>query len=101
MMNKIVPIYSDLTKNGLGLSKEDKVKITDNVHVILNSAASVRFDDPLHEALNINFHGPLRMLELAKECKYLEVFSHVSTAYTNINRSKLVEEKIYNPYEDV
>jgi len=27
--------------------------------------------------------GGLRMLELAKECKHLEVFTHVSTAYAN------------------
>ena len=46
----------------LGLSDEDRAKITENVQVILNSAASVRFDDPLIEALNINYHGSQRML---------------------------------------
>ena len=84
-MSKIVPIYSDLTKSDLGLSQEDRAKITENVNVIFNCAASTRFDDPLHEALNINYHGSLRMLELAKECKHLEVFGHLSTAYSNLN----------------
>lgn len=96
MMTKIVPIYSDLTKSDLGLSQEDRTLITENVHVIMNSAASTRFDDPLLSALNINFYGSLRMLALAKECKHLEVFSHLSTAYSNLNRSGYVDEKIYD-----
>jgi len=37
------------------------------------------------------------MLELAKECKVLDIFTHVSTAYTNCNRGDgLIEEKIYD-----
>jgi hypothetical protein len=37
------------------------------------------------------------MLELAKECQKLEVFCHVSTAYTNSNRGNgIIEEKIYD-----
>ena len=33
---------------------------------MINCAASVNFDDPLHDALNINYFGCLRMLEIAK-----------------------------------
>jgi len=40
------------------------------------------------------------MLELAKECKNLEVFEHVSTAYVNSNHSGFIEEKIYNIVDD-
>jgi len=36
------------------------------------------------------------MLELAKECKMLDVFTHVSTAYVNCNRTGYIEEKIYD-----
>jgi len=35
------------------------------------------------------------MLELAKECENLLVFTHVSTAYVNANREGYIEEKIY------
>lgn len=51
---------------GLGLSPEDHEQITRDVDVIINSAASVNFDDPLKEALKINYFGAKRMLELAK-----------------------------------
>lgn len=32
---------------------------------MINCAASVNFDDPILEALNINYFGTLRMLDLA------------------------------------
>ena len=36
------------------------------------------------------------MLELAKEIENLEVFTHVSTAYANSEKSGLIEEKVYD-----
>ena len=63
---------------------------------MINCAASVNFDDPLLEALNINYFGTLRMLDLAQNSKNIEVFTHVSTAYVNSNRVGQVEEKVYD-----
>ena len=64
--------------------------------MILNVAASVSFDEPLKQALTINYFGAKLMLDLAKECKKLQVFSHVSTTYVNCNRPNgLIEETIY------
>ena len=71
----------------LGLSNSDRQRVTSEVQVIINSAASVNFDDPLQDALKINYFGCQRMLELARECEHLDVFTHVSTAYVNCNRS--------------
>jgi len=40
----------------------------------------------------------LRMLDLAKECKNLYCFTHVSTAYVNCYLPEgPIEEKIYDP----
>lgn len=75
--------------------------MVNEVNVIINSAASVNFDDPLQDALQINYFGSQRMLELAKECKNLEIFTHVSTAYVNCNRLGYIDEQIYNPNQDV
>lgn len=61
-LEKIVPIEGDLIMEGLGLSVEDRLFITNNVHVIINCAASVSFNDPLHDALNI-FISTLTILE--------------------------------------
>ena len=40
--------------------------------------------------------GCMRMLELAKECQNLTVFTHVSTCYVNCNRRGNIEEIIYD-----
>ena len=72
--------------------------IINECHVIINSAASVKFNDPIHDALNINYFGSMRMLELAKECKNLQVFCQVSTTYVNSDLpvDSVVEEMIYS-----
>lgn len=66
------------------------------MQVIINCAASVNFDDPLRDALNINYFGCKRMLEFAHSAKNIECFTHVSTAYVNCNREGGIDEKIYD-----
>ena len=82
------------------MSQADVMVLTQELDVIINCAASVQFDDPLLDAIQINYFGCMRMLELAKKCKILQVLVHVSTAYVNSDRPGLVEEKIYDLEED-
>lgn len=63
--NKVAPIAGDLTLSGLGLSQTDRDILLNEVQIIINSAASVNFDDPLLDALNINYFGCMRMLDIA------------------------------------
>lgn len=58
----------------------------DSVHVIINNAASIDFNLRLDEALQINYFGAQNILNLAKQCKRLEVMTHVSTCYTNTDK---------------
>ena len=59
--NKIMPVSADMISEGLGLSDEDRKMLVDNVEVIINSAASVSFEQTLHDALKINYFGSLRI----------------------------------------
>jgi heterodisulfide reductase subunit B len=43
----------------------------------------------------------MRVLELAKECKNLVIFTHVSTCYVNCTRQGYIEEEIYDQDIDV
>mgnify|MGYP003877777011 FL=1 len=67
------------------MSPENFKLITENVQIIINSAASVDFNARLDDAIRINVKGTLRMFELAKACKALQNFLHVSTCYVNSN----------------
>ena len=42
---------------GLGISAADRLKIVEEVDLIINCAASVNFDDPLLDAIQINYFG--------------------------------------------
>jgi hypothetical protein len=56
------------------------------VNIIINNAASIDFQMPLEQALQINYFGPLRLLDLAKNSKNLECLTHVSTSYVNADK---------------
>ena len=59
----------DLIIDKLGLSDADRQIVTAETDVVIHVAASVNFDDPLLDALQINYFGSQRMMQLAKECK--------------------------------
>ena len=85
ILEKIVPIQGDLVLKHLGLTPEDRRLVSEEVEVILNCAASVNFNEPLRDALQINYFGSLRVLDLAHECKKLICMTHVSSCYVNTN----------------
>lgn len=89
----------DVGEDNLGLSPEDRKNLTDNVNVIFHSAATLDFAETLKSTVKINLLGTRRMLELAKECRNLKAFLHVSSAYVNSFRST-ADEVIYPLTED-
>ncbi|XP_028843571.1 fatty acyl-CoA reductase 1 isoform X2 [Denticeps clupeoides] len=97
--SKIVPINSDLTKPELDLSKEDQDTLTENVNIVFHCAATIRFNEPLKDAMLLNVLATQKMVALAHRVKHLEVFIHVSTAYANCDR-ELIEEVVYTPPVD-
>ncbi len=98
LRDRVVPVVGDLIIDKLGMSPADRAMVTEECQVVINCAASVNFDDPLLDALQINYFGCLRMMELAKECKNILAYTHVSTAYVNSNMpdKTSVLEKIYD-----
>uniref|UniRef100_A0A8D8LEA2 Fatty acyl-CoA reductase n=1 Tax=Cacopsylla melanoneura TaxID=428564 RepID=A0A8D8LEA2_9HEMI len=93
---QVTCVQGDLTLNQLGLSAEDRQAIVDNTQIILHVAATVKFDEHLADAYNINVKGTKTMIQLAELMKQLQSFVYVSTAYSNCDR-KHIEEKFYDP----
>lgn len=96
--DKLVAINGDVTEIGLGISPDD-LNLMENVSVIFHSAASVRFDDPLKEAILMNTRGTVEVMKFAERLKYIRVVLHVSTTYCTPGE-KIVEEQIYPPNGD-
>ncbi|OMJ82851.1 hypothetical protein SteCoe_16318 [Stentor coeruleus] len=97
IMPKLIPVSGDMLKKGLDLSGEDFLMLKNNVNIIINSAASVDFNQRLDQALQINTLGTLKVVELAKQCRNLHAFVQISTAYVNCDKEGWVQEKVY-PY---
>ncbi|XP_027761414.1 fatty acyl-CoA reductase 1-like, partial [Empidonax traillii] len=93
---KIKPINAELTQPKLAISAEDEEELLTRVNIVFHCAATVRFDEPLKHALQLNVMGTQRLLELARQMQNLEAFIHISTAYANCVR-KCIEEIIYPP----
>lgn len=97
LKQKVTIVPGDLLQENLGLSQEVYDDLTKNLHYVINGAASVEFNPPLEESLDINCLGTLRMFELAKNCQNLENFVHVSTCYVNSNnQGGFIEETVYD-----
>lgn len=97
IVEKVRPIAGDLVVKELGISPSDRAMLVEELDIIINVAASTNFDDPLLDALQINYFGCQRMLQLATDCKKVDTYTHVSTAYVNSNRpNSTIEEKVYD-----
>ncbi|XP_046742047.1 fatty acyl-CoA reductase wat-like [Diprion similis] len=92
---KVRLIEGDVGQVGLGLAPEQR-ELLRATNVVIHGAATVRFDETLRTATNINVRGTKEMLRLAKEMPNLKAFVHISTAYSNCVR-EFIDEKFYPP----
>ncbi|KAM7348536.1 fatty acyl-CoA reductase 1-like isoform 2-T2 [Cochliomyia hominivorax] len=90
---KLLAIPGDCLLPSLGITAEYR-KILENVTMVFHSAATVRFDVKLGEALKLNVGGTLQTLTFAETLKHLKVFMHISTFFSNPYLRR-VEEKLY------
>jgi long-chain acyl-CoA synthetase len=93
---KIRVVSGDLTKERLGLPEADYEALTQNIDIVVNSAAAVTFDERLDIALALNTQGPSRLLALARDCGHAP-FMQVSTCYVSGRRPGDIAEELSSP----
>lgn len=93
-MQRIRAIDGNTRELKAGLNDEIRTEIIENVNIILHAAADVRFDNTLKELSLVNLRGTRELLKLAEECKHLDMFAYISTAFSHCER-KYIEEKFY------
>lgn len=89
---KLHAMAGDCSHLGLGLSPSDEALLVENVAYVFHAAATVRFDDPLKDALILNTRGTAEVVNLCKKMKRLEVLQYVSTTYCFTNEAVLQEK---------
>ncbi|XP_012288354.1 fatty acyl-CoA reductase 1 isoform X2 [Orussus abietinus] len=98
-MEKVVLIEGDMGQKLLGLSEESRKRLLE-INIVFHLAATVRFDEKLRTAVNINVRGTKEIVLLAKQMRNLKVFMYVSTAFSHYVRSS-IDEVCYPPPIDV
>lgn len=94
--SKLLAVAGDVTLPGLGLSAADVRLVQQHAQVMVHSAATVRFNEPLEVAVEMNCVGALHALRFAQSCPHLRCYVHVSTAYVNSNqRNVTLREQLY------
>jgi fatty acyl-CoA reductase len=96
-VSRVRVLEGDVHAPYLGLSQEDLDELSENVDVVIHSAASVMFDAPLDAALDSNVRGTLGLLRLAREWERRPLFMHISTSYVAGIRDGLVREELQGP----
>lgn len=78
-LDKLVAIPGDITALGLGMSEESE-KLMENVSLVFHVAATVRFDEPISNAIMLNIRGTQEALKFAMRLKHLNVSTHGNVA---------------------
>lgn len=78
---KIIAIEGDITKENYGLSEDDLKLFYDNVNVVIHSAATISFNEPLKVATQINLMGTKEIMKMCGNVKKLEVLFSLYKLY--------------------
>lgn len=76
ILNKLVCISGDMNEPNIGLDEEALKLIKEEIDIVFHVAATVRFNEPLKGAANLNTFGTKRIMELCTQIKNLKVSFH-------------------------
>ncbi|KAI7869336.1 male sterility protein-domain-containing protein [Spinellus fusiger] len=94
--DKIVPISGDIISPDLSITEQDKATLVRDVNIVIHCAATLDYHERLDLSLEANTLGTLRLMDLADDCKDMEVFVHMSLAYMNTSLpDDHVQERVY------
>lgn len=92
-------MIGDVSEKNLGIAPEDRQAIIDNVNIVIHSAASLDFNQPLRTTVNINLLGTRYVMQLCEEITNIQAMVHISSAYVNSYLLE-TEEILYPPPMD-
>lgn len=98
-LDKLFAVRGDVSLPALGLTPGDAAALRE-VSLVFHAAATLKFDEPLSQAVAQNVRSVDALLTLCDELPALEAFVHVSTAYCNAELSS-VRELVYPPPQPV
>ncbi|XP_021855390.2 fatty acyl-CoA reductase 2, chloroplastic-like [Spinacia oleracea] len=101
MRSKLVAVVGNICDPWLGMNSNDVRVIADQVNVIISIAGTTKWHERYDVLLDLNVRGLSRLLNYAMDCKKLDLFLHVSSAYVNRETLEVVLEKPIVLYESI
>ncbi|KAL3850182.1 hypothetical protein ACJIZ3_012064 [Penstemon smallii] len=91
---KVIPVLGDVAHANLGVVDSKLInEMWNEIDIIVNSAATTKFDERYDVALAVNSLSSLHLKSFAGKCAKLKMFLHVSTAFVNCTKIGLITEK--------
>ncbi|XP_015921824.1 fatty acyl-CoA reductase 1 [Parasteatoda tepidariorum] len=95
VFKKVHVVAGDVTLPNLGMSQADLLKLIEEVSVVFHCAASISFLKPLKFMVLQNSKATYNVIEFSRKLKRIDALVYTSTAYSNSNRQRKIEEIIY------
>lgn len=101
-LEKVIALEGDVNLPMLGLSDECLNELSNQVNIVIHSAATVRFTEDLKVSSKLHITGTQNVIDVAKKMKNLDIFVHLSSFSAWSPNDVLVEDipdSPYDPYE--
>ena len=81
LVSRVVPVLGDVTQSGMGLEPLVRQRVERETSVVVHAAADTSFSRSLDRARFVNTLGTYHVAEVASDCRQLDRFAYVSTAF--------------------
>jgi nucleoside-diphosphate-sugar epimerase len=86
-------VFADICRPDLGLAPEIRNLVADRAELFVHGAADIRFNLSLDQSRRTNTEGTRNILGVARQCRRLRHFAHISTLYVAGRRQGWVHEE--------
>lgn len=94
---KLYAIQGDITMPKFGIKPEDMSLLSRECSIVFNSAATIRFVEPIDVAVRNNIYSVGQLVDFCDCLENLEALVHLSTAYSNCHKKDTIYEIFYEP----
>lgn len=100
VLQKIVPVFGDITETDCGLNVEHLKRVLDETELVFHMAASLKLEATLKPNIQMNVVGTKHVIEMCKRMKNLLLLTHLSTAFCTSDEQGILYERVYDWKDD-
>lgn len=97
LADKLRAVKGDITLPKFGIAQHDMEELSREVGIVFNSAATIRFVEPIDVAVRNNIYSVAQLVEFCNGLENLKALIHLSTAYSNCHKRDTIYEIFYEP----